>query len=83
MIKKTATQNEPLGVSKRLQDFFSRMMLGNQRLLSFLFLSAISRGYLIQMSNKITKAEKHSMLSSLMFLAESLNSYSHTASPYQ
>lgn len=81
-IQKIVAQNETLGVSKRLCDFFSSMTLGNQHLFFFLFLSAISRGDLIHATNKITKAEKHSVLSSLIFLALSLNNYFHSASPY-
>lgn len=81
-IQKIVAQNETLGVSKRLHDFFSSMTLGNQHLFFFLFLSAISRGDLIHPTNKITKAEKHSVLSSLIFLALSLNNYFHSASPY-
>ena len=81
--QKTAAQNEPLGAGKRLCDFFSNMMLGNQHLFFLLFLSAISGGDLIHVSNKITKAEKHSMLSSLMLLALSLDNYFYSACPYQ
>lgn len=78
--RKTAAPNEPPGVSKGLRDFFSSVVRQPASFF-FLFLSAISKGDLIHVSNKITKAEKHSTLSSVAFLAPSLNNYFYSSSP--